>query len=96
MPTVFGIFYLFMGDYAFMFFSGFIAGYLSYIFVHYCIHKFQPPFKWLKPWWTHHLIHHSGLPGYSYAVQGIFWDRLFGTMPPKLTEEEETELLKHG
>lgn len=93
MTLVFGLFYLVLGYYAFMFYSGFIGGYLSYIFFHYCIHRFNPPFNWLKPWWTHHLLHHYGNPQHSYAVQFILWDKLFGTMPPKLSKEEEIELL---
>ncbi|HOA38442.1 MAG TPA: sterol desaturase family protein, partial [Flavihumibacter sp.] len=36
---------------AFPFFAGFMIGYLSYASMHYAIHTWKPPFKWMKPLW---------------------------------------------
>src|SRR3546814_2469467 len=55
---LFGLFYLIMRDYAFIFFSGFIFGYLLYASIHYAIHAWAPPFKWMKPLWRHHHLPH--------------------------------------
>ncbi|TVR86919.1 MAG: fatty acid hydroxylase [Saprospirales bacterium] len=64
------------------FFPGFFAGYLMYSFVHFSIHKFKPP-EFLKPLWIHHNLHHYKYPDKAFGVSNTFWDRVFGTMPPK-------------
>ena len=43
---------------ALMFFPGFILGYLLYASMHYAIHAWHPPFKWMKPIWRNHHLHH--------------------------------------
>ncbi len=47
--AIFGLLYLIMRQNAFMFFPGFILGYLMYGTMHYAIHAWNPPFKWMKP-----------------------------------------------
>ena len=38
-----------ISSYTFVFFRGFILGYLIYGSMHYAIHAWNPPFKWMKP-----------------------------------------------
>jgi len=77
---IFGIMYLFMRSYTFMFFPGFIIGYLSYGTIHYAIHAWNPPFKWMKPLWTNHHLHHYKDDHHGFGVSSTFWDHVFGTM----------------
>ncbi|HEX4852439.1 MAG TPA: sterol desaturase family protein, partial [Puia sp.] len=49
--VIFSLFFLIMGKNAFMFFPGFLLGYLLYGSMHYAIHAWNPPFKWMKPLW---------------------------------------------
>ena len=78
--TLFGIFYIFLGQWIWAFFPGFLSGYLMYVFTHYAIHKYKPP-KALKFIWKHHSHHHYKDDERAFGVSNIFWDRIFGTMP---------------
>jgi len=79
----FGVFYLLMGHYAFSFFPGFLLGYLAYSLVHYSIHAIPQPPKAFRAIWRHHLQHHYKYPNRAFGVSNLFWDRVFGTLPPK-------------
>ena len=68
------------GDYAFIFFPGFITGYLFYVSMHYAIHAFTPP-RFLKPLWRNHHLHHYKYPEKGYGVSSSFWDMVFNTLP---------------
>lgn len=83
-----GLFYLLMGGYSFVFFGGFITGYMAYSALHYSIHRFKPPqrLKWL---WQHHALHHYKFPDKAYGVSSPFWDRIFGTMPQRAGRRKE-------
>lgn len=79
---LYGIFYLLMGMYVYLFLPGFLIGYLCYAFIHYSIHKTPvPPF--LKYVYRHHALHHYKYPDKAFGVSSPFWDYVFGTMPPK-------------
>lgn len=80
--TLFAIFYLIIGTRAFAFFPGFISGYLIYGSMHYAIHAFAPPFKWLKPLWRNHHLHHYKDEEKGFGVSSVLWDQVFGTMFP--------------
>lgn len=80
---LFGFFYLVMGKLVFYFLPGIITGYLLYSTIHYVIHKFKPPFEWLKPLWRHHNLHHYRYQDKAFGVSSPFWDIIFGTLPPK-------------
>lgn len=67
---------------AWAFTSGFILGYLIYSLIHFGTHRVKPP-EFLKDLWTHHLLHHYQYPDKAFGVSNRFWDRVFGTMPPK-------------
>lgn len=89
--AIFGIMYLLMREYAFLFFPGFILGYLIYGSMHYAIHAWNPPFKWMKPLWRNHHLHHYKDEHHGYGVSTTLWDRVFGTMFNLQQEKEDKE-----
>jgi sterol desaturase/sphingolipid hydroxylase (fatty acid hydroxylase superfamily) len=91
---IFGLMYLLMEDYTFLFFPGFIFGYLLYGSMHYAIHAWNPPFKWMKPLWRNHHLHHYKDEEKGFGVSTTFWDRLFGTMFDLNKEKEDREKVK--
>jgi sterol desaturase/sphingolipid hydroxylase (fatty acid hydroxylase superfamily) len=89
--TIFLIMYLLMGRSTFVFFPGFILGYLSYASMHYAIHAWNPPFKWLKPLWRNHHLHHYKADHKGYGVSSSLWDYVFGTGFDLKNEKEDKE-----
>ncbi|HEY8387505.1 MAG TPA: sterol desaturase family protein, partial [Parasegetibacter sp.] len=87
--VLFFIYYLLMGSYTFMFFPGFMLGYLMYGSMHYAIHAWNPPFKWMKPLWRNHHLHHYKNEGQGFGVSTTIWDRVFGTMFDLKKEKED-------
>jgi len=81
--AIFGLMYLVIGRYTFMFFPGFILGYLLYGSMHYAIHAWNPPFKWMKGLWRNHHLHHYKNAQKGFGVSSVIWDHVFGTVPPK-------------
>lgn len=77
---IFSVQYLVLGDYVFGFFPGFMIGYLLYASMHYLIHAVAPPFKFLKPLWRNHHLHHYKNEDLGFGVSNTFWDQIFGTM----------------
>jgi sterol desaturase/sphingolipid hydroxylase (fatty acid hydroxylase superfamily) len=71
--------YLLLRQYTFMFFPGFILGYLIYGSMHYAIHALNPPFKFMKPVWRNHHLHHYKSDEKGFGVSSSLWDRVFGT-----------------
>lgn len=92
--VIFGIMYLVMRNNVFMFFPGFILGYLLYGSMHYAIHAWNPPFKWMKPLWRNHHLHHYKDEHKGYGVSTTIWDRVFGTMFDLKKEKEDKEKVK--
>ncbi len=88
---IFGLMFLLMNQYAFVFFPGFIFGYLLYASMHYAIHAWNPPFKWMKPLWRNHHLHHYKDEEKGFGVSTTFWDRIFGTMFDLKKEKENRE-----
>ena len=68
--------------YTWAFFPGFFLGYLLYSFLHRATHVIKPP-KRFRYLWTHHSLHHYKYPNKAFGVSNTFWDKVFGTMPPK-------------
>jgi sterol desaturase/sphingolipid hydroxylase (fatty acid hydroxylase superfamily) len=89
--VIFGIMYLLMRENAFIFFPGFILGYLLYASMHYAIHAWKPPFKWLKPLWRQHHLHHYKNEEKGFGVSSSIWDKVFGTEFDLKKEKEDTE-----
>lgn len=74
---------LLMGEYGIPFTAGFVAGYASYLCVHYSVHAFPPPKNFLRFLWVHHALHHYQQPNAAYGVSSPLWDLFFKTMPEK-------------
>ncbi len=77
--------------YVFVFFPGFVFGYLMYGTMHYAIHAWNPPYKWMKPLWRNHHLHHYKDEHKGFGVSTTLWDRLFGTMYDLKKEKENKE-----
>lgn len=90
----FGIFYLLLGRFVFPFFPGFMLGYLLYGTMHYAIHAWNPPFKWMKPLWRNHHLHHYKHGDLGFGVSSTIWDHVFGTMYDLKNEKEDKEKTK--
>lgn len=76
-------------DYSFSFFAGFVLGYLLYGSMHYAIHAWNPPFKWMKPLWRNHHLHHYKQQEKGFGVSSTLWDHVFGTMFDLKKEKED-------
>ena len=84
-------FYLILGKSAFAFFPGFMLGYLVYGSMHYAIHAWNPPFKWMKGLWRNHHLHHYKDEEKGFGVSSTVWDHIFGTMFDLKSEKEDKE-----
>ncbi|MFC6102164.1 sterol desaturase family protein [Olivibacter domesticus] len=91
---IFAVFYLIAGNYAFIWFPGFILGYLMYASMHYAIHAFPPPFKWMKPLWRNHHLHHYKDEEKGFGVSSLLWDWIFNTRFDLKKEKEDKEKVK--
>lgn len=80
--TLYGLFLLLLGNYAYLFMPGFITGYLLYTRIHYKTHTSPVP-SYLKSQYKHHALHHYKYPEKAFGISTMLWDRIFGTMPPK-------------
>lgn len=89
--------YLFLGQYVFAFYPGFILGWLTYASMHYLIHAIAPPFKFLQPLWRNHHLHHYRNDHLGFGVSNTFWDKIFGTMfdlkKEKIDRKKSKELM---
>jgi len=92
--VIFSLLYLLMRANAFTFFPGFILGYLMYGSMHYAIHAWNPPFKWMKPLWRNHHLHHYKDEHMGFGVSSTLWDHVFGTMFDLRKEKEDTEKVR--
>ena len=70
-----------MGYFGLPFAAGFMAGYATYLCVHYATHAYRPPKNFLKILWRHHSIHHYSEPNRAFGVSSPLWDIIFRTMP---------------
>jgi sterol desaturase/sphingolipid hydroxylase (fatty acid hydroxylase superfamily) len=92
--VIFFAMYALMRNYVFVFFPGFMLGYLMYGTMHYAIHAWNPPFKWMKPLWRNHHLHHYKNEHHGYGVSSTLWDHVFGTMFDLKNEKEDKEKVK--
>lgn len=92
---ILSVFYLIMGGYALLFGTGFLWGYLTYMNIHFMVHRI-PPSKHFTFWWRHHQIHHFQQHDRAFGVTTSFWDRVFRTMPEGHRKTVEIELHKKG
>ena len=89
--AIFGLLFLIIGNNAFVFFPGFMLGYLMYGTMHYAIHAWNPPFKWMKALWRNHHLHHYKDEGKGFGVSTTIWDHVFGTMFDLKKEKEDKQ-----
>lgn len=94
--VIFMLMYLLAGlfdgsQYIYSFFPGFMLGYLIYGSMHYAIHAWNPPYKWMKPLWRNHHLHHYKNDHQGFGVSTTIWDRVFGTMFDLSKEKEDKE-----
>jgi len=92
--SLFVLMYLVMGWRVLPFFPGFVFGYLMYGTMHYAIHAWNPPFKWMKPLWRNHHLHHYKNEHNGYGVSSTLWDHVFGTMFDLKKEKEDKEKVR--
>lgn len=85
---------LVLGKDIFAFFPGFMLGYLIYGSMHYAIHAWNPPFKWMKGLWRNHHLHHYKQDHRGFGVSSTLWDHVFGTMFDLKNEKEDKEKVK--
>ena len=93
--VLFLIMYAILHNYVFAFFPGFMLGYLSYASMHYAIHAWHPPFKWMKPLWRNHHLHHYKDESRGFGVSSTLWDHVFGTMFDLKKEKEDREAVRN-
>ncbi len=92
--VIFLLMYGLMSKYAFVFFPGFLLGYLIYGSMHYAIHAWHPPFKWMKPIWRNHHLHHYKSDDNGFGVSTHIWDKIFGTGFDLEKEKEDAEAVR--
>lgn len=92
--VLFLIMFLPLGKFVFAFFPGFMLGYLIYGTMHYAIHAWNPPFKWMKGLWRNHHLHHYKNEHMGFGVSSTLWDHVFGTMFDLKKEKEDKEKVK--
>ncbi len=83
--------FLALGKNVFAFFPGFLFGYLLYGSMHYAIHAWNPPFKWMKGLWRNHHLHHYKNDHMGFGVSSTLWDHVFGTMFDLKKEKDDKE-----
>ncbi len=89
--VIFLLYFAIMRDNVFAFFPGFLLGYLLYGSMHYAIHAWNPPFKWMKPIWRNHHLHHYKSEQKGFGVSSHIWDKVFGTQFDLKKEKENKE-----
>lgn len=92
--TIFLVMYSLVGKNVFSFFPGFMLGYLIYGSMHYAIHAWNPPFKWMKGLWRNHHLHHYKQTQRGFGVSSTLWDHVFGTTFDLKKEKEDKEKVK--
>ena len=89
--TLFLLMFIILGEPVFPFFPGFVFGYLVYGSMHYAIHAWNPPFKWMKGLWRNHHLHHYKNDDMGFGVSSTLWDHVFGTMFNLKKEKEDKD-----
>jgi len=91
---LFLLMYLLLGKNVFPFFPGFMFGYLLYGTMHYAIHAWNPPFKWMKALWRNHHLHHYKDEKKGFGVSSTLWDHVFGTTFDLKKEAEDKQKVR--
>ena len=67
--------------------AGFLAGYLAYDMTHYHVHHHRPRTRAGRRLRESHMRHHFQDDTCGFGVSAPYWDRLFGTSPPRRVRE---------
>ena len=70
--------------------AGFLAGYLAYDMTHYYVHHHKPRTRFGRRLRESHMRHHFQDDTRGFGVSAPYWDRVFGTSPPRRTERERS------
>ena len=65
--------------------AGFFTGYLAYDLTHFYVHHARPTSRLGRRLRENHMRHHFQDDTTAYGVSAPFWDRVFGTAPPRRT-----------
>jgi len=76
------------------FFLGVVGGFVGYEVMHYRIHFARPRNRLETRLRIRHLAHHSCWPNAIFGVTSAFWDRVFGTEPAPVEEEEMRDAVR--
>jgi 4-hydroxysphinganine ceramide fatty acyl 2-hydroxylase len=92
-----GLFRLLLGTPGFAFGGGFLAGYATYLLVHYSIHVRRMPHNLLSALWKHHNLHHFADGQSAFGVSSPMWDHVFGTLPadPRMVKQRSAVAPQH-
>jgi len=82
-PLAFLFFYAFRawgGAHYLPLFSGFIAAYMIYDFIHFSTHFFNFPFAWFRKIKENHMRHHFLTNKHNFGLSSPLWDYVFFTL----------------
>ncbi|XP_051126038.1 dihydroceramide fatty acyl 2-hydroxylase FAH1-like [Andrographis paniculata] len=65
-------------------FGGGLLGYVMYDVTHYYVHHCHPTSQIPKNLKKYHLNHHFRVQDKGFGITSSLWDRVFGTLPPKM------------
>jgi sterol desaturase/sphingolipid hydroxylase (fatty acid hydroxylase superfamily) len=79
----YGVFALVAGVHAPGVAAGFLAGYLAYDMLHFHLHHHRPRTRLGRRLRELHMRHHFQDHTSGYGISAPYWDRVFGTAPPR-------------
>ena len=68
---------------AWAFTAGFLGGYLAYDMIHFHVHHHKPRTRLGRRLRELHMRHHFQDDTTAYGISAPWWDRVFGTAPPR-------------
>jgi sterol desaturase/sphingolipid hydroxylase (fatty acid hydroxylase superfamily) len=72
-----------------MWFSGFLTGFVAYTFAHYAVHHLSSGgYAFMKKLKWQHSVHHHGSSNFNYGVTTVFWDHVFSTYSAKMRDDQ--------
>ncbi len=66
--------------------TGIVAGYLWYDFLHWSTHHREPITEWGKKLRAHHLAHHFGDPDKNFGISHMWMDKILGSLIKRETK----------
>jgi sterol desaturase/sphingolipid hydroxylase (fatty acid hydroxylase superfamily) len=75
-----GLYFVQRPDLTIPFWTGLLAGYLFYDFMHWSTHYRKPINEWERKLRAHHMAHHFADPDANFGISHMWMDRLLGTL----------------